>query len=51
MEWFVHVCVGILLCGHSTNGSSVPLGYMVSRKLLGIYVGGITARIVINRDM
>ena len=45
------MCVGILLCELSTNVSPVSLGYIISRNLGGIYVGGVTARIVINRDM
>ena len=37
-------CVGILLMG------PVPLGYIISSSMHGIYVGGDTARIVINSD-
>ena len=42
------MCVGIVLCGHSTNGSPVPLGYIISSNIRVMYVGGVTARIVIN---
>ena len=39
-----YYCVGILLMG------PVPLGYIINSNIRGMYVGGVTARVVINCD-
>ena len=38
-------CVGILLMG------PVPLGYIINSNIREMYVGGVTAKIVINCDI
>ena len=43
------VCVGILLCGHSTNHTSATR-FLVSSNIHGIYLGDATNSIVINCD-